>query len=90
MATAAAMIRGLGRGGTDRLGNFWVDTVRSLLYVLLAIAALASILLVACGVPQTLEHYLNAHGPTGLGQTIAIGPVASQALEPSAPTPPPS
>ncbi|MGO9791328.1 MAG: potassium-transporting ATPase subunit KdpA, partial [Solirubrobacteraceae bacterium] len=30
------------------------------------------------GVPQTLEHYLSAHGPTGLGQMIAIGPVASQ------------
>jgi len=33
---------------------------------------------VAIGVPQTLEHYLNARGPTGLAQSIAIGPVASQ------------
>ncbi|MGO9750035.1 MAG: potassium-transporting ATPase subunit KdpA, partial [Solirubrobacteraceae bacterium] len=78
MAVAAAVIRGVGRRGTDRLGNFWVDLVRSLLYVLLPVAALASILLVATGVPQTLEHYLSAHGPTGLGQMIAIGPVASQ------------
>lgn len=70
MAVAAAVIRGLGRRGTDRLGNFWVDLTRSLLYVLLPIAALAAILLVATGVPQTLEHYLNAHGPTGLSQTI--------------------
>jgi K+-transporting ATPase ATPase A chain len=78
MAVAAAVIRGLGRRGTDRLGNFWVDLTRSLLYVLLPIAALAAILLVATGVPQTLEHYLSAHGPTGLARTIAIGPVASQ------------
>ncbi len=78
MAVAAAVIRGLSRRGTDRLGNFWVDLTRSTLYVLLPIAALASILLVATGVPQTLEHYLSAHGPTGLAQTIAIGPVASQ------------
>jgi potassium-transporting ATPase potassium-binding subunit len=78
MAVAAAVIRGLGRRGTDRLGNFWVDLTRSLFYVLLPIAALAAVLLVATGVPQTLEHYLNAHGPTGLSQTIAIGPVASQ------------
>jgi K+-transporting ATPase ATPase A chain len=78
MAVAAAVIRGLSRRGTDRLGNFWVDLTRSLLYVLLPVAVLASILLVATGVPQTLEHYLNAHGPTGLAQTIAIGPVASQ------------
>ena len=78
MAAAAAVIRGLGRRGTDRLGNFWIDLTRSLLYVLVPIAVLASILLVATGVPQTLSHYLSARGPTGLTQTIAIGPVASQ------------
>jgi potassium-transporting ATPase potassium-binding subunit len=78
MAVAAAVIRGLSRRGTDRLGNFWVDLTRSLLYVVAPIAAAASIVLVATGVPQTLEHYLNARGPTGVGQTIAIGPVASQ------------
>jgi K+-transporting ATPase ATPase A chain len=78
MAVAAAVIRGLGRRGTDRLGNFWVDLTRSLLYVVLPLAVAVSIFLVATGVPQTLEHYLNAHGPTGLAQTIAIGPVASQ------------
>ena len=78
MAVAAAMIRGLARRGSDRLGNFWVDLTRSLLYVVMPIAFVASIVLVATGVPQTLEHYLNARGPTGLRQTIAIGPVASQ------------
>src|SRR5450631_1582405 len=78
MAVAAAVIRGLGRRGTHRLGNFWVDLTRSLLYVLLPLAAVASIFLVASGVPQTLEHYLSAHGPMGLTQSIAIGPVASQ------------
>src|SRR5664280_2790999 len=30
MAVAAAVIRGLSRRGTDRLGNFWVDLTRSL------------------------------------------------------------
>jgi len=78
MAVAAAAIRGLSRRGTSQLGNFWVDLIRSLLYVVVPIAAVASLLLVATGVPQTLGHYLNAHGPTGLSQTIAIGPVASQ------------
>jgi K+-transporting ATPase ATPase A chain len=78
MAVAAAVIRGLSRRGTGRLGNFWVDLTRSLFYVLVPVAVLASILLVATGVPQTLEHYLTAHGPTGLARTIAIGPVASQ------------
>jgi K+-transporting ATPase ATPase A chain len=78
MAVAAAMIRGLCGRSTERLGNFWVDVTRSLLYVLLPLAAVASIFLVASGVPQTLGHYLSAHGPTGLAQSIALGPVASQ------------
>jgi potassium-transporting ATPase potassium-binding subunit len=78
MAVAAAVIRGFGHRGADKLGNFWVDLTRSTLYVLLPLSVLASILLVATGVPQTLGHYLHAHGPTGLAQTIAVGPVASQ------------
>ena len=78
MAVAVAVIRGFGRRGGARLGNFWVDLTRSVLYVLAPIAVVASIVLVATGVPDTLGHYLNAHGPTGLAQTIAIGPVASQ------------
>jgi K+-transporting ATPase ATPase A chain len=78
MAVAAAVIRGFGHRGTDRLGNFWVDLTRSTLYVLLPLSLLASILLVATGVPQTLGHYLHPRGPSGLAQTIAIGPVASQ------------
>ncbi len=78
MATAAAMIRGLGRRGTDRLGNFWADVLRSLLYVVLPLCLVVSIVLVACGVPQSLGPYLHAHGLTGVPQTIALGPVASQ------------
>jgi potassium-transporting ATPase potassium-binding subunit len=78
MAVAAAVIRGFGHRGADKLGNFWVDVTRSILYVLLPLSVIASILLVATGVPETLAHYLHAHGPTGLTQTIAIGPVASQ------------
>jgi K+-transporting ATPase ATPase A chain len=78
MAVAAAVIRGFGRRGTSRLGNFWVDLTRSTLYVLLPLSIVAAILLVATGVPQTIGPYLHAHGPSGLEQTIAIGPVASQ------------
>jgi K+-transporting ATPase ATPase A chain len=78
MAVAAALIRGLAGRGTDRLGNFWVDIVRSLLYIVLPLAVLTSLLLVAAGVPQTVSHYLTVHGVTGLTQSVAIGPVASQ------------
>jgi potassium-transporting ATPase potassium-binding subunit len=78
MAVAAALIRGLARRSGNQLGIFWVDLVRSLLYVVLPLACVASLILVATGVPQTLSGYLRAHGPTGVHQTIAIGPVASQ------------
>src|ERR1039458_2898599 len=78
MAVAAAVIRGLGARGTDRVGNFWVDLTRSLIYVLLRLSIIAAIFLVATGVPQTIASYLSAHGLTGLTQTIAVGPVASQ------------
>jgi potassium-transporting ATPase potassium-binding subunit len=78
MAVAAAVIRGFARRSGHRLGSFWSDLIRSLLYVVLPLAGVASILLVATGVPQTLGPYLHAHGLTGVGQTIAIGPVASQ------------
>jgi len=78
MAVAVAVIRGLARRAGDRLGNFWSDLIRSLLYVIVPLAAVTAIFLVATGVPQTLEHYLSAHTVTGLGQSIAVGPVASQ------------
>lgn len=78
MTVAVALIRGLARRRTDRLGNFWVDLIRSLLYIVMPLALVASVLLVATGVPQTLGHYPTAHGPTGVAQSIAIGPVASQ------------
>jgi K+-transporting ATPase ATPase A chain len=78
MAVAAAVIRGFGQRGTDRLGDFWVDLTRSALYILLPLSLFASMLLVATGVPQTLGHYPHAIGPTGLARTIATGPVASQ------------
>jgi hypothetical protein len=35
MTVLAAVIRGFARRDTDRLGNFWVDLTRSLLYILL-------------------------------------------------------
>ncbi len=59
MAVPAALIRGLARRSGDQLGIFWVDLVRSLLYVVLPLACSASIILVATGVPQTLGDYLR-------------------------------
>jgi K+-transporting ATPase ATPase A chain len=78
MAVAVAFIRGIARRDTGLLGNFWADMTRSLLYIILPLSLIASLLLVSQGVPATLAHSLDAVGLTGLHQTIALGPVASQ------------
>ena len=80
IVVAVALIRGIKRTSSGTIGNFWVDTTRTLLYVLLPGSFLYALLLVAQGVPQNLHSYTTAHTleqPTQT-QTIAQGPVASQ------------
>jgi K+-transporting ATPase ATPase A chain len=75
---AVALIRGIvGRSGKS-LGNFWQDLVRTILYVLAPLSIFAAIVLLSQGVIQNFSAYLTAHTITGLTQTIAMGPVASQ------------
>ena len=78
ICVAAALIRGIvGRTGKG-IGNFWRDIVRVVLYVLLPISIVGAIVLVSQGVIQNFSSYLTAHTVTGLTQSIAMGPVASQ------------
>lgn len=76
---AIAVMRGITRQSTDRIGNFWVDMTRCTLYILLPLAFVFALLLSSQGVIQNLDPYVQAigYGPTG-PQTIAMGPVASQ------------
>jgi K+-transporting ATPase ATPase A chain len=78
IAVAVALIRGFARGGTEEIGNFWVDQTRALLYVLLPIALVAAFVLVAQGVPQTVHPNIAAATVEGGRQLIAVGPVGSQ------------
>jgi len=78
IVVAAALVRGIiGRSGKS-IGNFWQDIVRTVLYVLTPICVIGAIILMSQGVIQNLSGYLTAHTLTGLTQTIAMGPVASQ------------
>ncbi len=78
IAVAVALIRGLvGRSGKS-LGNFWFDLVRTVLWVLTPISFVLAIVFVFGGEIQNLSHYVSFHGTTGVAQTIAMGPVASQ------------
>lgn len=57
MAVLMAFIRALARIQTTKLGNFWVDLTRGILYILLPLSVLISLLLVSQGVVQTLSAY---------------------------------
>jgi K+-transporting ATPase ATPase A chain len=54
---AIVVIRGIARKETDKLGNFWVDTTRCLLWVLLPVCMVGSLILVSEGVVQNLKPY---------------------------------
>jgi len=71
-----AFIRGLIPTSKD-MGNFYVDFTRSITRVFLPLAFVASIMLLALGVPQTLTGYTTVKTIEGATQTILAGPVAS-------------
>ena len=57
IALAIAFIRGIARRQTETIGNFWVDMVRSCLWVLLPFCVVGALLLVSQGVVQNLRPY---------------------------------
>jgi len=71
-----AMVRGL-RAGSTHMGNFYVDFVRSLTRIMLPLCFIAAIVLVALGIPQTLEGYNAYKTIEGASQVVYAGPVAS-------------
>src|SRR6202171_1770510 len=58
---AIAVVRGIARKETDRLGNFWVDTTRCLLWVLLPLCLVGALVLVSQGVVQNLKPYTTVN-----------------------------
>ena len=57
MALAVAFIRGIARRQMQTIGNFWVDTVRATLWVLLPLCIVGALMLVSQGVVQNLKPY---------------------------------
>jgi K+-transporting ATPase ATPase A chain len=60
MAVLVAMVRGFARKDTGTIGNFWVDMVRSTLYILLPLSLLWTVLLTSQGMVQTFSAYPSA------------------------------
>ncbi|MFF4395040.1 potassium-transporting ATPase subunit KdpA [Streptomyces sp. NPDC001480] len=83
MAVAVALVRGFARSRTGQLGNFWSDLVRGTVRILVPGAAIAAVVLVACGAIQNFSgihevgQFFNGHGMGGPQQWNG-GAVASQ------------
>jgi K+-transporting ATPase ATPase A chain len=60
MALAIAVIRGVARKESKTIGNFWVDTTRGLLWILLPLCIILGLVLVSQGVVQNLRPYTQA------------------------------
>lgn len=78
MAVAIAVIRGLVRGRSATIGNFWVDLVRSCTRILLPLAFVGAILLIGTGVIQNFSGTQVVATVEGAEQSLPGGPVASQ------------
>ena len=87
MAVLIALIRGLKRKTATTIGSFWVDLVRSTLYVLLPLSLILAVALSSQGVVQTFLPYktvalvqpvTNSDGKLVTEQTLPLGPAASQ------------
>jgi len=60
IALAMALIRGVARRESQTVGNFWVDTTRAFLWVLLPVSLVAALFFVSQGMVQNLRPYATA------------------------------
>ncbi|MGA8207871.1 MAG: potassium-transporting ATPase subunit KdpA [Candidatus Dormiibacterota bacterium] len=78
---AIVLVRGFVRRESPTIGNFWVDLVRGILYILLPIAAVMSIVFVSQGAVETLGGPAHIKDVLNhVSQVIAVGPVASMSV----------
>lgn len=59
MAVLIAFIRGLVNTENKVLGNFWVDMLRGILYILLPLSIILALILISQGVIQNFKPYLK-------------------------------
>jgi potassium-transporting ATPase potassium-binding subunit len=60
IALAIALIRGVARRESKTIGNFWVDTTRAFLWVLLPVSLVVALFFVSQGMIQNLRPYTTA------------------------------
>lgn len=77
-AVLMALIRGITSKSSDKIGNFWCDLVRTIVYLLLPLAIIFAFVLLTQGVIQTFLPYQVIETLEKGQQIIPLGPVASQ------------
>ena len=78
ISASLVFIRAFARDSSLTVGNFWVDLIRSILYVLMPVSVIFAIIFIFQGVPQNFNNYTNIITLEGAKQIIAQGPVATQ------------
>jgi K+-transporting ATPase ATPase A chain len=83
IALAIALIRGVARKESTTIGNFWVDTTRSFLWVLLPLSLVAAMVLVSQGVVQNFHPYskITLLEPQSVDTTAADGTVKHEIVQ---------
>lgn len=75
------LIRAFTNKENQLVGNFYVDLIKTIIYLLLPLSIIGAIILVANGVPQTYNSNISVNQLlTNQNQTIYLGPVASQVI----------
>lgn len=87
IAVLFALIRGITRIKGTSLGSFWVDMVRSVLYVLIPLSIVVTMIIASQGVVQSFSPYEEVallepitmeDGTVVTSQVVPLGPAASQ------------
>ena len=78
ISVLVALIRGFKRSSTGTIGNFWIDLVRSTLFILLPLSILLTIPLVQQGTIQNFNPNQIIKTMEGADQVLPMGPAASQ------------
>jgi K+-transporting ATPase ATPase A chain len=82
IALAIAVIRGIARRESNAIGNFWVDLVRSMLWVLLPACIVIAMFFVSQGVVQNLNSYTTVKvvDPQSVQTTGSDGKTSAQLI----------
>jgi K+-transporting ATPase ATPase A chain len=78
LVLARGLTRRPGPDGATGVGNFYVDLIRGIVYVLVPACVVIALVMVSQGVIQNLSAYHSITTVEGAKQLIAMGPVASQ------------